>query len=43
VPLDDITRVNIETTEDDADDQLSTTHQALVQTGNLDAAGNLTD
>ena len=43
VPLDDITRVNIETAEDDADDQLSTTHQALMQSGNLDPAGNLTD
>jgi hypothetical protein len=42
VPLDDITRVNIDATADDADDRLSTTHQALAQSGNVDASGNLT-
>jgi hypothetical protein len=42
IPLDDITRVNIEASDDDADDRLSTTHQALMQSGNLDASGDLT-
>jgi hypothetical protein len=41
VPLSDITRVNIQTTSEDVSDRGSTTHQALLQTGNLDASGGV--
>lgn len=42
IPLDDMTRLHIETTEHDAADEQSTTFLALTQSGNLDADGNLT-